>query len=672
MRKIHWLSILFVVCLSLPAIALKPSVVLGNFEDTLDGWVLENGATGTFSTFGATLDAKSIELNYPGDWKSVLKKGIAGFAADLATSDKITLDITWRSDGGQIKGGWFQVWMVINSAGTGWYQKEGTGLGAIPTSPRTDTVSFEITQAVRDAFADGEGWADLLIITNCDKATGSGTVWIDNIQIPGDPIPLDIAHEPAPEDQADIIPINLDLNGDTVVDGLSWKGPESEPNMTILSYKVYLDPNQTKVAQGLSEVDVTSLDNDNNAANTIWIPKSNLAFKTTYYWRVDSIVKYDYNTDPNTRTGSVWSFTTIGAAPMVDAGSNIVTSLDLLPAMIAGTITDANNDLETIEWTLLTDDAVYPGTPAVKESMQMLNRNAYTADPTYTNLLQDWTGTDTRSKGDPLKLTISGLPSGIYTWTSYHHDTQDQTGQFDVTITDATGTKTISNVDISNGAAVSFADIAKITATIESDGSSILLVFDQRPYNNVTANAFFVMNGFDLVKDAESLKVDFGSTAPSPLQDGYQAYSATHEVADTFTPQSFAAFNTTVTVNLDWGIATALAASVANTTTNLYAPDATFTTDTIGTYKVRLTGTDKDKSPGTDLMEIRVYVDACSAAKANPNGYTKPQFDFDNNCIENLNDFSLFASKWLEDASLSGQASFTSIVTYTPITVPQP
>ncbi|MBN1510334.1 MAG: hypothetical protein JW955_26030, partial [Sedimentisphaerales bacterium] len=47
------------------------------------------------------------------------------------------------------------------------------------------------------------------------------------------------------------------------------------------------------------------------------------------------------------------------------------------------------------------------------------------------------------------------------------------------------------------------------------------------------------------------LKIDFGTTA-SPVEEGYQAYTATNEVDNTFTAQSFEAFGTTITLTLTW------------------------------------------------------------------------------------------------------------------------
>jgi hypothetical protein len=116
------------------------------------------------------------------------------------------------------------------------------------------------------------------------------------------------------------------------------------------------------------------------------------------------------------------------------------------------------------------------------------------------DLLRDWIGTDTRTTpADPMTLIIHGLPTGTYEWVSYHHDPQDQTGIFSVTVNDATGSKTTENVDISNGVNFKIADVTTFTTTIVSSGKSdVTLVFDQTSASSVVANAIFVMNAFDL------------------------------------------------------------------------------------------------------------------------------------------------------------------------------
>jgi hypothetical protein len=140
------------------------------------------------------------------------------------------------------------------------------------------------------------------------------------------------------------------------------------------------------------------------------------------------------------------------------------------------------------------------------------------------DLLRDWIGTDTRTTpADPMTLTLTGLPAGTYQWVSYHHDPQDQTGVFDVTVNDALGSKTTSNIDISNGVNFKLADITKFTTTIVSDGKkNITLVFHQTSASSVVANAIFVMNGFELtaVSTGTSMSPVPGNKATDVTRDG--------------------------------------------------------------------------------------------------------------------------------------------------------
>jgi hypothetical protein len=135
----------------------------------------------------------------------------------------------------------------------------------------------------------------------------------------------------------------------------------------------------------------------------------------------------------------------------------------------------------------------------VAACVRMIDRGV-TDVPEAPALLRDWIGTDTRQNGDPMTLTISGLPGGTYQWTSYHHDRNDQTGIFQVTVNDAMGSQTTTNVDISNGTNFQLANVTKFTTKITANGKDdVTLVFDQTSASSTVANAIFVMNAFDLI-----------------------------------------------------------------------------------------------------------------------------------------------------------------------------
>ena len=152
---------------------------------------------------------------------------------------------------------------------------------------------------------------------------------------------------------------------------------------------------------------------------------------------------------------------------------------------------------------------------AVPAVMQLIDRGNGTTDG-LVNLLRDWIGSDTRSAGDPLTLTISGLPAGTYSWLSYHHDRDALTmGKFDVTVIDARGQTTTTGVQITGNAVTAVADVAKFETTIVSGGADVALVFDQEPFSNPYNAAWFVLNGFELELVSAGLDTAF---SPNPYE----------------------------------------------------------------------------------------------------------------------------------------------------------
>ena len=136
-----------------------------------------------------------------------------------------------------------------------------------------------------------------------------------------------------------------------------------------------------------------------------------------------------------------------------------------------------------------------------KQSFCRDNSNGYAEDdPNLFSLVRDWIGTDTREIGNPLTLTISGLPEGEYTWVSYHHDTAaSNMGVFDVTVNDAAGSITTTGIQISGNAITSIDGVTKFTTTIVSNGvDDVTFVFDQQRYTYEYNQAWFVLNGFEI------------------------------------------------------------------------------------------------------------------------------------------------------------------------------
>ena len=157
---------------------------------------------------------------------------------------------------------------------------------------------------------------------------------------------------------------------------------------------------------------------------------------------------------------------------------------------------------------------IHAGWPAgtSNTAMQLIDRGA-SPEQGMENLLRDWIGTDGRVARVPMDLTISGLPSGTYNWLSYHHDNSDQTGLFNVSVSDASGTKTFKNIDISNGK-LPPESVTTFKTLLTSDGSDIVLTFAQDSWPD-NSTSFFVMNGCTIsLRDSTILPGTFGLTAP--------------------------------------------------------------------------------------------------------------------------------------------------------------
>jgi hypothetical protein len=143
---------------------------------------------------------------------------------------------------------------------------------------------------------------------------------------------------------------------------------------------------------------------------------------------------------------------------------------------------------------------------ATAATMQMYRRAGgnYQWTGSHDDLIRDWIGTDNRQPGDPLTLTISGLPTGEYTWFSYHHDGDNQTGLFDVTVNDARGSTTITDIDITDtrvtDLVVDFENISTFTTTIFSNGTDDIAIDFHQQASAPVDRAFFVMNAFELTR----------------------------------------------------------------------------------------------------------------------------------------------------------------------------
>lgn len=493
-----------------------------------------------------------------------------------------------------------------------------------------------------------------IIIDSTDPPEdGYGFVGFDEVQLV-DPAAYALIHgaiDHSPAMGAEVAPGSINL---------SWT-PCNDPNIvsqTLLYYIGDLIDYPDVASYNSSAISVTLSDTD----NTYNI--GTLGYDQAVLWRVDAVI------DANSFTGETVGFTTqpTDEVPGVDAGSSYITWLANLPQSLVGDVNDFGEgdvlDADVI-WSV---QGPFPWTPS-NTAMQMYNRAgdadlATLATNGYDSaLLEDWIGTDARgslaTSSEPMVLTLSGVPAGTYSWNSYHHDAADQTGSFSVTVVDAAGSSTTTGIDVSAGAEL---PVTEFSTTITSDGSDIKLMFDNTGTDNSTQ--FFVMNGFVLSDGVNpDLAVDFG-TPTNQVAGGYQAYTASHEIAATFTAQAFSALGATVTVLPKWGPEAAgegpYYATVTKTSSDPLNPAANFDTNYVANYTIVLTATDTDGTLGVqsdfDTLTVRVAEDACAAKQLETAGYNT--VDFDENCIVNLDDFAVLAANWLEDINLTGAVAY--------------
>jgi hypothetical protein len=117
--------------------------------------------------------------------------------------------------------------------------------------------------------------------------------------------------------------------------------------------------------------------------------------------------------------------------------------------------------------------------------------------------------------------------------------------------------------------------------------------------------------------------------------------------------------------SIRWSVASSPFGSTVDFANNsIEATTASFTKK--GRYILELYAIDAAKNENSDLMEVNVYADSCEAAKNDPNGYTAPLYDFNNDCKVDFADFAMFAVAWLQDETLSGD------VLYDPGTITLP
>lgn len=280
--------------------------VIGDWEQSLDGWVVGGGADVRYSdTNGVTLGKYSLDVYTPtGAWASVLTMNLmdpnnAAVLKAFRANTKLSVDIThlvrdWPVD--KIPP-WNGIHFIVNtnaealpSLGAGWVNLGYQAGWSQNNGDRTDTATWDYGQVVADLNANWSKvtYLELQIVVNANSADYTGWVWfyMDNMRLSGGGIALN----PQPANGA------KDVNVDTQ---LRWAG-----GVFAASHNLYLGTSSGAVAtaNGDSDPSVRFVTLDGTSFDP-----NGLEFNTQYFWRVDAV--NDVSPDSPWK-GAVWNFTT--------------------------------------------------------------------------------------------------------------------------------------------------------------------------------------------------------------------------------------------------------------------------------------------------------------------------------------------------------------------------
>jgi len=176
------------------------AVLVGDWENNMDGWILQTeapGSSASFSTTGATLHDSSLRVSIPvGGWKKALqiKFQDLGLVDEFLANKIFSVDVTrlaseWT---GAPADGHSGLHLYVNAGGDGWniwQEAEGyKGWWKYELGDNTQTVNWDYSAALPNIKPDNLWWCELFIATNYDTAyTSGGIYYFDNAQLIPEP-----------------------------------------------------------------------------------------------------------------------------------------------------------------------------------------------------------------------------------------------------------------------------------------------------------------------------------------------------------------------------------------------------------------------------------------------------------------------------------------------------
>jgi hypothetical protein len=179
------------ICFASISFASLPRVI-GDFEDSNDGWTLHSEApaetTAHFVKENGTLGKGSLKVSVPSGWQKAVTKDLsddANMLADFGKTAKVQVDITLKAKEWAVGTGWVKAveCIVIQSDAGGWQQMDPTDGDTAwnGAEDKTVTVTFDIQPQTPPDLTH----ASIMIVTNYDGVEKAGPFYFDNIKLLG-------------------------------------------------------------------------------------------------------------------------------------------------------------------------------------------------------------------------------------------------------------------------------------------------------------------------------------------------------------------------------------------------------------------------------------------------------------------------------------------------------
>ncbi len=184
------MSAIFAVTLGLVGLSFA-DVVIGNFEDSNDGWIVHSeapdGTTARPVKENATLGQYSLKLTIPSGWQKAITCDLSGetkFLTALGKAKQLKIDVTLKAKEWDLASGWIKPveCIVIQDDMGGWQQLDPTADSDnswTGQEDKTTTITFDIPPQTPPDLTHG----NIIIVTQYADVNKPGSFYYDNVRL---------------------------------------------------------------------------------------------------------------------------------------------------------------------------------------------------------------------------------------------------------------------------------------------------------------------------------------------------------------------------------------------------------------------------------------------------------------------------------------------------------